>query len=106
MICIYCQNKLEDTYDSGYFECRNHNKIEVNFLLGGNIKKYKIWYTTFHIKKDDNKYGITLCHIDGVCKINKYDTGNNPREICRFNYVPEVTPDTAQYKLNTILTFL
>lgn len=105
MNCVYCQNQLEDKLQVGYFECKNH-KVNVNYLLSGNTKDYKIWYTTFSFKRDDTKYGIALCYMDGNSIIRRYDTGNNAREICKFPYILNVNPDNVEEKLNTILTFL
>ena len=92
--CLFCnkENK-EDTYELSF--CTNHKTVVAHsFMSDLNI-------VFFSIILKDKEYVLYFYPKDNIFLILQ-----GLKEIIRWNFIPNITPDNAEEKLKLLLPFL
>lgn len=101
--CLYCQHLMEDGYESGFFQCHNHEVLVAFYYQQDNSLFYKIFmqkeddYITqmmFNVK--DNEFNLIRFPNDQHIRLEK-------QSLVTLNFLPEIYPDQFEDYLEKLL---
>jgi hypothetical protein len=120
--CHYCQQlcvlesvinyMARNVYDTEEIWKCNNCPVRVRYTIFPpypQLDGKDVWAVCFAVSHNKERYSIQIHYPDQVCVINHVIIGEksfDQRELARFPFAGEITPDNANTKLQLILTFL